>query len=187
MEIIEGRLSDAIHYYSPHFNQRPAGDVSLLVIHNISLPPNQFLADTTTDYITDLFMGTLNCDVHEYFDTLRGLEVSAHCLITRAGAVKQYVSFDDRAWHAGKSSYQGVANCNDYAIGIELEGADSVAYTDPQYQALVSVTIALMKRYPKITLPSIVGHCDIAPLRKSDPGIAFDWPMFRQKIIKDIL
>ena len=93
------------------------------------------------------------------------------------GKVKQYVSFDESAWHAGQSSYQGVANCNDYSIGIELEGADTVPYTDRQYQSLITLTLVLMKYYPGIKLLSIVGHCDIAPVRKSDPGVAFDWAM----------
>ncbi len=182
MLIINGWLSDADTIISPHFNQRPCEEIRLLVIHNISLPPNQFNADSQTDYISDLFVGKLDCSHDPYFKGLVGLEVSAHCLITRSGRVKQYVSFLDRAWHAGRSSYQGITNCNDYSIGIELEGSDRIPYTDAQYDALIRLTKTLMVEYPKISIPSIVGHSDIAPNRKSDPGVAFDWIRFRKSL-----
>lgn len=185
MKIIEGWLSEAVKYPSPHFNQRDksiASPIRLLVIHNISLPPNEYHSDHGEDYISRLFMGTLNCALHPYFEQLQGLKVSAHCLITRQGAVKQYVSFHDRAWHAGRSSYQGQTDCNDFSIGIEMEGNDREPYTDAQYDALSIVTHSLMAEYPNITIPTIVGHCDIAPGRKTDPGASFDWARYRKSL-----
>lgn len=185
MKIIEGWLCEAVKYSSPHFNQRDkstASPIRLLVIHNISLPPNEYNSDDGEDYISHLFMGTLDCSLHPYFVQLQGLRVSAHCLITRQGAVKQYVSFRDRAWHAGRSSYQGQIDCNDFSIGIEMEGNDQQPYTDAQYEALSIVTQSLMVEYPNITIPSIVGHCDIAPNRKTDPGASFDWARYRKSL-----
>ena len=160
---------------SSHFDLRPnINDISLLVIHNISLPPGQFGGD----YIDDLFVGRLDCSADPYFAQLIGLRVSAHCMINRSGLVTQYVGFNDRAWHAGLSSFEGRTNCNDFAIGIELEGTDIEPYTVQQYAALVAVTVTLQAQYPLITKSRIVGHCDIAPTRKSDPGEAFDWSRY---------
>ncbi|MGI2261404.1 1,6-anhydro-N-acetylmuramyl-L-alanine amidase AmpD [Shewanella sp. GXUN23E] len=156
---------------SPHFNARPAAEVSLLVIHNISLPAGQF----GTPYVDALFCGTLDCHAHESFADLQGLEVSAHFLIRRDGELVQYVSCDERAWHAGVSSFQGRSHCNDFAVGIELEGTDNLPFTKEQYQQLVGLTDWLMGRYPQITASRIVGHSDIAPGRKTDPGPCFDW------------
>ncbi|CAH0534432.1 1,6-anhydro-N-acetylmuramyl-L-alanine amidase AmpD [Vibrio stylophorae] len=164
---------------SPYFNQRPVGTaISLLVIHNISLPPAQF----GTGYIADLFLGQLDCDAHPYFHYLRGLEVSAHCVISRTGELLQFVPFDKRAWHAGASSFAGVTNCNDYAIGIELEGTDTQPYTEAQYQTLAMLTQALQQHYPQISDNRITGHQFIAPLRKSDPGLSFDWSRYFRDI-----
>ena len=168
----QGWLANTIICQSSHVNPRPdISDVSLLVIHNISLPPGQFGGD----YIDDLFMGRLDCSADPYFAQLQGLRVSAHCMINRLGIVTQYVSFAQRAWHAGLSSFEGRDNCNDFSIGIELEGTDEQPYTEQQYQALAALTTALINQYPLINRERIVGHCDIAPGRKSDPGEAFDW------------
>ena len=172
-------LDDAEYVHSGHFNLRPEpNEISLLVIHNISLPPNQFGGD----YIKDLFTGTLDPDVHPYFREIYQLRVSAHCLICRDGHVVQFVPFNHCAWHAGVSSFQGRAKCNDYSIGIELEGADDIPYTDEQYLGLAKLSNNIMQHYPKIGIGQIVGHNDIAPLRKTDPGQAFDWARFRQML-----
>lgn len=161
---------------SPHCDDRPdPSDVSLLVIHNISLPPGQFDGDA----VTQLFMGTLDCDAHPYFQQLRGLRVSAHRFVRRNGDVISYVPYARRAWHAGVSSFQGRTRCNDFSIGIELEGTDTEPYSDAQYQSLVALTRDIQTQYPAITLGRIVGHSDIAPGRKTDPGPSFDWPRFR--------
>ena len=159
---------------SPNCDDRPAGEISLLVIHGISLPPGQF-GDGLVD---QLFSNTLDCSRMPQLADLEGVKVSAHLLIERAGAVNQYVPFDKRAWHAGTSCWRGRANCNDFAIGIELEGADDVPYEPAQYEVLVDVADALFVRYSSLRLGSVVGHQDIAPGRKSDPGASFDWSGF---------
>ena len=169
---------NAIQLHSAHFNERPTAEVSLLVIHNISLPPRYFGGQ----YIEDLFMGQLSADAHPFFATVCQLQVSAHLCIKRSGQVVQFVAFDKRAWHAGVSCHQGRSQCNDYSIGIELEGCDDHPYTDAQYAALIDVTRFLQARYPAITLGRIVGHSDIAFGRKTDPGPAFDWARYRQAI-----
>jgi AmpD protein len=162
---------------SPFFNERPDGcAVTLLVIHCISLPEGHYGGQA----IEQLFSGCLDCTAHPSFADLAALEVSAHSVIRRDGAVEQYVSFEKRAWHAGASSFAGVAQCNDYSIGIELEGTDRTAYTQAQYRALVALTAELQGRYPGITKERIVGHSDIAPGRKSDPGSGFDWDYYLQ-------
>ena len=164
---------------SPFFDQRPADTpVSLLVIHNISLPPGQF----NTAGIEQLFTGTLNAEEHPFYQTIAGLKVSAHCVIYRDGSITQFVPFDERAWHAGLSSFQGRTRCNDYAIGIEMEGTDNIPYTEAQYASLISLSRWLLARYPLITCGRIVGHNDIAPGRKTDPGVAFDWARLRQAL-----
>lgn len=165
---------------STHYDDRPIPqDISLLVIHNISLPPNQFGGN----YIESFFCGKLNKKQHPYFAQIADMRVSAHCLIKRCGEVIQFVPFTHRAWHAGKSSFQGKNTCNDYSIGIELEGADQIAYTTAQYASLATLSRYLMFAFPQINLSRIVGHCDIAPGRKTDPGCAFDWPLYRQHLI----
>lgn len=172
-------LTQAEYCPTSHCDERPdATQVSLLVIHNISLPPNEFGGD----YIKYFFSGCLDPKLHPYFATIYQMRVSAHCLIKRNGDILQFVPFNKRAWHAGLSSFQGVSQCNDYSIGIELEGADHIAYTSSQYQSLTKVTKSLMQDYPAITLGRIVGHNDIAPVRKTDPGIAFNWAQFRQML-----
>jgi N-acetyl-anhydromuramoyl-L-alanine amidase len=149
-----------------------------LVIHNISLPPNQFGSSD----IEHFFCGKLDKKRHPYFAEIGDMRVSAHCLIKRDGQVVQFVPFTQRAWHAGKSSFQGRSICNDYSIGIELEGADHIAYTQIQYVSLVALTHYIMSMFPQINLSRIVGHCDIAPGRKSDPGRSFNWSLYRQDL-----
>lgn len=170
-----GVISTIVQRACNHFDERPAhSDISLLVIHNISLPAGQF----NTPYVDDLFMGNINCNAHPSFADLAGLRVSAHCFIKRCGEIIQYVPFTKRAWHAGRSCFAGQQNCNDFSIGIELEGTDTTHYTDAQYQRLAVLTRVIMQCYPKITANKIVGHCDIAPGRKTDPGASFNWPLF---------
>lgn len=182
MQIINGWLDSARHLPSPNYNQRPEGcHVSLLLIHNISLPPEQFGGG----YIEDFFLNKLNPEIDPYFKTIHSLTVSSHCLIDRFGDVVQFVSFDDRAWHAGRSVFGGISECNDYSIGIELEGADNIPYTEQQYNTLVELTKVLFKQYPDITSDRIAGHSDVAPGRKTDPGPAFDWHKY-QTMLKTV-
>jgi len=157
------------------FDDRPDNEeISLLVIHNISLPAGEF----GTSYVDDLFTGQIDCHAHPSFVDLDGLRVSAHCFIRRDGTVLQYVPFNKRAWHAGVSEFAGRGRCNDFSIGIELEGTDDTAYTDAQYIELGKLAKKLMREYPAISHEKIVGHCDIAPGRKTDPGAAFEWQRF---------
>ncbi len=173
--IADGILTAAAQLPSPNANHRPQGHaISLLVIHNISLPPGEF----GTGRVQAFFTNQLDSAQHPYFETIAQLNVSAHLFIERTGLITQFVSFDDRAWHAGVSSFHGVENCNDYSIGIELEGCDDIAYTDAQYEALAQVTRQIQIAYPLITPERIVGHNQIAPERKTDPGEAFDWARF---------
>ena len=178
MRIINGWLDEAIECKSPNFNQRPQNDISLLVIHNISLPPGEFGGG----FIQSFFQNQLDKNLHPYFETISDMQVSSHLLIDRQGVMTQFVSLDHRAWHAGQSSFHGVENCNDYSIGIELEGTDDLAYSEDQYQSLAKVTRQLLANYPKLTVDRIVGHDQIAPGRKTDPGSAFDWVYFRSLI-----
>ncbi|MBL4780972.1 MAG: 1,6-anhydro-N-acetylmuramyl-L-alanine amidase AmpD [Porticoccaceae bacterium] len=160
---------------SPNQGERPVdGEVSLLVIHNISLPPGQFGGG----YIEQFFTNVLNADEHSYFAEIAELQVSAHLLIDRRGEVVQFVPLSRRAWHAGDSSFAGCANCNDYSIGIELEGTDVEPYSEAQYQSLAQISRQLLAAYPALKTGRIVGHSDISPGRKTDPGPAFDWPHF---------
>ncbi len=161
---------------SPNYNERPPGvDIDLLVIHNISLPAGEF----GTGCVEQLFTNCLDCLSHPSFEELDGLKVSSHLYIDRVGEVVQFVPFNLRAWHAGQSEYQGRCNCNDFSVGIEMEGTDNCPYTDQQYQSLSNVTRSLMMAYPAITTDRIVGHCEIAPDRKTDPGAAFDWERYK--------
>jgi N-acetyl-anhydromuramoyl-L-alanine amidase len=158
---------------SPNFDERPAGcEINLLVIHNISLPPDEFGGDG----VFDLFTNQLDPEAHSYYRSICGLRVSAHFLIRRDGETIQFVLCEKRAWHAGESCWQGRSRCNDYSIGIELEGSDSVPFADVQYNALAALTRALQKQYP---ITDIAGHSDIAPGRKTDPGPCFDWGRYR--------
>ena len=167
-----GWLTDSRHHPSPNFDERPAdADISLLVIHNISLPPEQFEGS----WILDFFSNQLDPAAHPYFKTISDLSVSAHALIRRDGELIQLVSFNDRAWHAGASCYEGRERCNDFSIGIELEGSDNQPFEEQQYKTLCELTRVLIDRYPKLSKATITGHSDIAPERKTDPGPFFDW------------
>src|SRR5215467_10023804 len=171
-----GLLAAVRQVISPHFDARPAGTVpSLIVVHGISLPPGEFGGP----WIDRLFTGALPPEAHPYFKEIEGLRASAHALIRRDGQIVQYVPFGQRAWHAGKSEYRGRGSCNDFSIGVELEGTDDTPYTDAQYQALATLTAALLAAYPSLTKQAIAGHSDVAPGRKTDPGPSFDWARFR--------
>lgn len=179
-QVQAGKLIGATQIASPNFNTRPDGvDIQLVVIHNISLPPSQFGGG----YIQQFFQNKLDWSIHPYFQTIEGMQVSAHLLILRTGEVIQFVNFNDRSWHAGRSSYLAQKECNDYSIGIELEGSDDLPFEIEQYQALVEVVTLLRQAYPKIQ-NHIAGHSDIAPKRKTDPGLYFDWQLFRQLLSK---
>ncbi|HEY5641499.1 MAG TPA: 1,6-anhydro-N-acetylmuramyl-L-alanine amidase AmpD [Woeseiaceae bacterium] len=167
-----GLLRPAEYIASPNRDPRPAGeDPSMIVIHGISLPPGEFGGE----HITSLFTNTLDFDAHPYFREIRGLEVSAHVLIRRDGSVIQYVPFNERAWHAGESRFRGRHRCNDFSIGIELEGEDQTPYEQRQYAVLAGIIQAICKAYPAISARECAAHSDIAPGRKTDPGPAFDW------------
>jgi AmpD protein len=178
--IINGWIQGVVQCPSPNFNARPENmDISLLVIHNISLPPGEFGGG----YVQQFFQNQLDSSAHPYFVSIAALQVSAHLFIERDGKVTQFVPFDARAWHAGSSSFAGVTDCNNYSIGIELEGTDELPYSDAQYTALEKVTRQLMQTYPKLTPARITGHEHIAPGRKTDPGPAFDWPRYRRALL----
>ncbi len=172
-------LLENIDYHpSPNCDDRPHRKINLLVIHGISLPPGEFGGSD----IDALFLNRLNPAAHPYFQKIAELRVSTHVLIRREGNLIQYVPFAKRAWHAGKSIFRGQENCNDFSIGIELEGTDEIPYTKAQYQRLAVVTNTLREYYPAITLDRIVGHSDVAPGRKTDPGPAFNWDYYRELI-----
>ena len=157
---------------SPNQDDRPAGcKPELIIIHSISLPPGEFGGTA----IEELFTNRLDWDAHPYFREIRDLKVSAHLLLRRDGTLLQFVPFERRAWHAGESVFRGRTCCNDFSIGIELEGDDETPYTDAQYSHLPAVVSAICEAYPQISAREIAGHCDVSPSRKSDPGPAFDW------------
>ncbi|TCB49419.1 1,6-anhydro-N-acetylmuramyl-L-alanine amidase AmpD [Acinetobacter sp. ANC 4779] len=177
-QVIDGQLIGARQVPSPNYNQRPEHtEIQLVVVHNISLPPSQFGGG----YIEQFFQNQLDWSKHPYFQTIEGMQVSTHLLILRTGEVLQCVNFNDRAWHAGRSSYLAKKECNDYSIGIELEGSDDQPFEDVQYSVLAEVIATLQATYPKI-LQHLAGHSDIAPGRKTDPGPFFDWPKTRDLI-----
>jgi AmpD protein len=172
-------LGGVRHLASPNADERPdPGLVDLLVIHGISLPPGVFGGR----FIDDLFLNRLDPEADPYFATIVDLRVSAHLLIRRDGGTTQFVALDRRAWHAGKSQFCGRERCNDYAVGIELEGADGIAFSDVQYGRLATITAQIMQIYPLITPDRIVGHADIAPGRKTDPGAGFDWAVYARRL-----
>lgn len=176
IDVATGLAPGARQVLSSHFDARPAGTVTdLLVVHGISLPPGEFGGP----WIDRLFTGNLPPDVHPYFRAISGGRVSAHALIRRDGEIVQYVPFTQRAWHAGKSEYCGRETCNDFSIGIELEGTDEVPYENAQYEALSALIKALLAAYPALSRERIVGHSEVAPGRKTDPGPSFDWPRLR--------
>ena len=167
-----GLIVNGQYIQSPNHDLRPNDELpGLVVVHGISLPPNQFGGEG----ITQLFTNTLNPKEHPYYETIQGLKVSAHALIRRDGTIIQYVPFHKRAWHAGLSEFEGREKCNDYSIGIELEGTDSTCYTASQYDALADLVKGLWSAYPSLKNKKIVGHNDIAPGRKTDPGAYFMW------------
>lgn len=170
---------DARQQVSPHCDDRPEpDDIGLVVIHNISLPPGRFGGP----WIDDLFLGRLDPAAHPYFAQILPLRVSAHLCIFRGGEVTQYVPFDRRAWHAGVSNWQGRERCNDFSIGIELEGTDDQPFEAAQYGTLTRVLLALFARYPRLGSRKMAGHSDIAPGRKTDPGPYFDWPRLHAQL-----
>ena len=167
------------HTPSPNCNARPDQlDVNLLVIHNISLPPDHFEGDAVEAF----FQNRLDPGTHPYFQEIAGLQVSAHLFVRRDGSAQQFVPLDMRAWHAGASCFQGRDCCNDYSIGIELEGTDDAPFTDAQYETLAWLTRKIREHYPAITRERIVGHSDIAPGRKTDPGPCFDWSRYLEQV-----
>jgi len=167
-----GRVDAARWAPSPNFDDRPAGTrISALVIHCISLPPGVYEGDCVERF----FLNELDHDAHPYFEQIRDMRVSAHFLIRRSGELIQLVSTLDRAWHAGASSLAGAPAVNDFSIGIELEGVDYAGFAAPQYRALGSLAGALVAAYPQVARDRVVGHCDIAPGRKTDPGPGFEW------------
>ena len=173
---VTGLLAPARYLPSPNCDRRPAGQPpELLVVHGISLPAGHFGGP----WIDALFTNSLSGDEHPSFSELAGLRVSAHALVRRDGEIVQYVPFDRRAWHAGRSRWLGRSACNDYSVGIEVEGTDSTGYESAQYTMLARLVAALCLAYPTLSSQRIVGHSDVAPGRKSDPGIAFDWPLLR--------
>ncbi len=177
IDLASGLLDSARQVASPNADERPLGSVpELIVVHGISLPPGEFGGP----WIDALFTNRLDPEAHPYFQEIEDAQVSAHVLIRRDGELVQYVPFDRRAWHAGRSAYCGRERCNDFSIGIELEGADDIAYEPIQYERLAALIDALVAAYPSLSAERVAGHCDIAPGRKTDPGPAFEWPRLRR-------
>ena len=175
IDLATGLIATVPFYPSPHCDERPEQQIDLIVVHGISLPPKEF----GLDYLNQFFLGRLNPKDHPYFAEIAHLRVAPHVLITRVGELVQYVPFHKRAWHAGTSKFNGRENCNNFSIGVELEGADDIPYEKKQYQQLALLVKQLRQTY---AIPSghIVGHDQIAPGRKTDPGPAFDWEYFHQ-------
>jgi N-acetyl-anhydromuramoyl-L-alanine amidase len=179
VDLESGLMRGVRQIASPNHDSRPAGvEADLIVVHGISLPPGEYGGP----WIDRLFTNTLPADVHAYFAEIDGLRVSSHLVVMRDGAVTQYVSFAERAWHAGKSNFRGREACNDFSVGVELEGTDTQPYEDAQYERLAEVVAALCAAYPRLSAERLVGHSDIAPGRKTDPGPAFDWLRARRLI-----
>jgi AmpD protein len=179
VDLESGLMQGVRHVASPNFDARPPGvDAELIVVHGISLPPGEFGGP----WIERLFLNTLPLDMHPYFAEIGELRVSSHLLVARDGELTQFVKFTDRAWHAGQSNYNGRAACNDFSIGVELEGSDTLAYEAAQYDTLANVVAALCDAYPRLSPDRLVGHSDISPGRKTDPGPAFDWQRARSCI-----
>ena len=177
MDKKKGWIKEAKILESPNFDQR-SDEISLIVIHSISLPPSNYGSND----IDKFFLNKLDSSKHSYFEKIINLKVSSHFLIERTGVLKQFVSTEDRAWHAGESSFEGKNNCNNFSIGIELEGTDDSKFEKVQYSKLIKLTRTLMENYPKINKDRIVGHSFVAPGRKSDPGIYFDWEYFKSEV-----
>ena len=172
----KGWLTKAEKHISPNFDQRPKNtDIKLIVIHNISLPPENFEPENVKKF----FMNELDFETHKFFQEIRGLKVSSHFVIDRIGKIYQFVSVYDRAWHAGVSSFKNQENCNDFSLGVELIGSDNTPFEDNQYISLNELIETLCNSFPEINKENIVGHSEIAPGRKSDPGPFFDWSKIR--------
>ncbi len=172
----EGYLSEVRFISSPNYDDRPQGcEINLLVIHNISMPPDVFEGDG----VIDLFTNQINSDLACY-ESIKDLKVSSHFFIRRNGEVIQFVSCDKRAWHAGRSFWKGRENCNDFSVGVEMEGSDKTPFSKDQYLSLVTLTAELSKSYP---ITDIIGHSDISPKRKTDPGPYFDWSYFKDALL----
>lgn len=180
----KNELRTAHYLLSPHRDKRPEHmPIDMIVIHGISLPPGEFGGG----FVQPFFQGQLNPNLHPYFMTIASLKVSAHLFIERKGSVTQFVPFTERAWHAGDSVFQGRTRCNDFSIGIELEGTDDQPYDPRQYNTLFHLIPLLITAFPAITLERIVGHSEIAPGRKTDPGSYFDWAYLRQALLHRLL
>lgn len=183
LDLTSGWVAPAHHRQSPNFDSRPGGStLDLIVVHAISLPPGCFGGS----YVEDLFLNRLDASAHEYFAGLRDLKVSSHFYVDRAGALTQFVSIHDRAWHAGESSWHGRAACNDFSIGIELEGCDEQAFEEPQYATAARLIALLRNNVRSLQHAEVVGHADIAPQRKTDPGPLFDWQRLRVEVGLDV-
>lgn len=181
-EVQDGWLQGVCALPSANADERPSEvPIDMLIVHCISLPPGQY----GTGHIADFFCNRLDVEAHPYFAEIAALRVSAHVLISRKGAITQFVPFHRRAWHAGQSCWQGRRACNDFSIGVELEGSEQDPYTTAQYQTLATLTTLLQDTYPSLTQDRILGHSDVAPGRKTDPGPAFDWSRFR-RLLKDL-
>jgi len=179
MRINNHLIADIKFLESPNFNTRPTGtSINLLVIHSISLPPKVY----GSNHIENFFLNKLDHSLDPFYEEIKELKVSTHLLIKRDGEIIQFVPFNMRAWHAGESSFDGKDNCNDYSIGIELEGADDDDFEEIQYDKLCEVTIALQDEYKNITKENIKGHSDIAPGRKTDPGVFFNWDRYLDNV-----
>lgn len=178
---VTGLVTPATYFESPNYDERTAAsEIELIVVHGISLPPNQF----TGDAVINFFQNKLDPAAHPYFAQIAHLKVSSHLFIRRDGSLIQFVPLHKRAWHAGQSEFAGRSQCNDFSIGVELEGADDIPYAEEQYHALADLCTTLKQHYAKITEECIVGHSDISPGRKTDPGPAFDWDYFKKLLKK---
>ena len=179
VDIDSGLMQGERFVASPNYDARPSGvEADLIVVHGISLPPGEFGGP----WIDRLFTNSLPPDVHPYFAEIGGMRVSSHLLVARDGGLTQFVRFTDRAWHAGESGYDGRVACNDFSIGVELEGVDTIPYEAAQYDTLAEVVAALCDAYPRLSPDRMVGHSDISPGRKTDPGPSFDWERARRCI-----
>jgi AmpD protein len=172
-----GWLQSVEVFRSPNFDSRPDNtQIKLVVVHGISLPPGEYGGG----HIQQFFCNNLEPQLHPYFESICSMTVSAHCLVERDGNIIQFVSFVDRAWHAGVSEWRGEPACNNFSVGIELEGCDDQSYTDAQYSSLAKLIAVLRSKYPEIDADAITGHSDIAPARKTDPGPAFEWGTLKE-------
>jgi len=179
MKIRNHILNEAKFIESPNYNNRPNREnINLIVIHSICLPPDEY----GKNYVEDFFQNKLSIKDHKYFETIKDLKVSSHLYIKRDGSIIQFVPFDKRAWHAGESTFNGIGNCNDYSIGIELEAKENDTCSDKQYEILIQASLQILENYPEIKKDSIVGHSEVSPKRKTDPGENFDWRRYLESL-----